>query len=1026
MGKTYIKTIIREIKQSFGRFLAIFSIVALGVGFLAGLLAATPNMKTSVDHYYETHNMTDIFIKSNLGLTEDDFKEVAKVKEVGHIMPAYVTDELTETNEGELYTTRIFGLPLGELSKKESRFINRLELVKGRMPRADNECLVERSGGYVSEMEIGTSLAIIKEDEDETDKLEDTYNETKFTVVGVVSNPFYFSKEREPSSVGDGRLGAIIYVNEKSYALDVYTDFYIRVLGSGQLPSFTDEYEDYTEEIVKKVEKVGKVRSKIRYNEVIEEANDKLNDAKDEFDLAKKKAYTELDDAFKELQKGQVEIIDAQADLFAAKDKIVESELSLEKEKTTYESQIKTQEAEFSKGESELAQARQSLLNAQSIIGMQAYNAGLNDIMAQESELQAGKSLLEAKKAEAQGEFARAQIQIDQAKRDLSQGESELKKAKEDLATGEVNYKKAKEEVEEELDDADFKITEAEEEIEDIKDGKWYVLDRNANVSYASFSANVEKVGAIAKVFPVFFLLVAALVALTTMTRMVEEGRTQIGTLKALGYTNAVIMSKYIIYCGVASLLGSIVGLVAGFQILPNVIWSTYKTMYRLPTLITEFNWPFAIVASIAAIGSTLGATVSAANMALKEKPATLMLPRAPKAGKRIFLERITFIWSRMKFTYKATARNLIRYKKHFYMTVIGISGCTALIVAGFGLRDSISDIANTQFDQILKYDLIIETDDTNKSDKVLEDFLGNPDKVKDHMTLFSKQGKVFLEEESYATTIMVPEEATKLKKFINLRERKGHQPVTFNESSVVVTEKLAETLNLKIGDYFTLENGDDQKAKFVLTGITENYVGSYVYINKGAYNKAFDEELSYDTLLIKSLITNAPEQDRTLVEVLSGDTTLSAEFMSQTKETYDNLLESINFIVIVLILAAGGLAIIVLYNLTNINIEERRKELATLKVLGFHNREVAAYIYRETSILSIIGTGVGLGLGTLLHGFIVKIGESIDLMFGRNISVLSFALSAIITLMFSGIVDLIMYKKLKNIEMVDSMKAID
>ena len=1025
MGKTYIKTIIREVKQSFGRFFAIFAIVALGVGFLAGLLAATPNMKTTVAQYYKDHNMADIFIKSNLGLTEEDFKEVSKIKEVEHIMPAYVTDELMETGDQELFTSRIYGLPLGELSKRNSQFINRLELVKGRMPKAHNECVVERSGGYVSEMALGTILTITQEDEDKEDELEDTYKQTEFTVVGVVSNPFYFSNEREPSSVGDGRVGAIIYVNEESYALDVYTDFYIRVLGSGQIPSFTDEYEDHTEAIVKKIEKVAKRRSKIRYKEVIEEASDQLNDAKDDYDDAKKKAYDQLDLAVKDIQKGQADIIAAQADVVFAKNKILGSELELEKEKLAYEKQIKSQETEFERGESELAQARQALISAQALIGIQAYNAGLSDILAKESEILAGKTRLEANKVEAQESFSRAQFQIDQAKNDINEGESDLKKAKEDLLNGEVNYKRAKEEVEEALEDADFKITEAEEKIEDIKDGKWYVLDRNSNISHASFAANVEKVGAIAKVFPVFFLLVAALVALTTMTRMVEEGRTQIGTLKALGYTNAVIMSKYIIYCGIASLLGSIIGLVAGFQILPNVIWSTYKTMYRLPALITEFNWGFAIISSVAAIGSTLAATFLAANVALKEKPASLMVARAPKAGKRIFLERITFVWSRMKFTYKATARNLIRYKKHFYMTVIGISGCTALIVAGFGLRDSIGDIANTQFEEILKYDLIVKTDDTNKSDKVLEDFLNEPEKVKDHIKLFSEAGKVYLENESFATTIMVAEESTRLKKFINLRDRKSKNPITFNESSVVVTEKLAETLSIKVGDTFTLENGDGQKAKFVLTGITENYVGSYAYINKAAYAKAFDEVFSYDTLLIKTLIARTA-QDTALVEVLSADTTLSAEFMSQTKETYDNLLESINFIVIVLILAAGGLAIIVLYNLTNINIDERRKELATLKVLGFHNKEVAAYIYRETSILSLIGTGLGLFLGALLHTFIVKIGESVDLMFGRNISVMSFVLSALITLMFSGIVDVIMYKKLKNIEMVDSMKAID
>lgn len=1026
MAKTYIKTIIREIWQSFGRFFAIFAIVALGVGFLAGLLATTPNMKLSVDQYYEEHNMTDIFIKSNLGLTKDDLKEVSKVKEVEYIMPVYVTDVLTGTSDNELLTSRIYGLPFESLNSKDSKFINQLELIEGRMPRKNNECLVERSGAYISEIPIGTSLTITEEDDETKEELEDTYNNTEFIVVGIVANPFYISNEREISSKGDGRLGAIIYLNEGNYALDVYTDFYIRVLGSGELASFTDEYERYTEEIVDKIEKIGKARSKIRYKDVMQEANDKLNDAKDEYDLGKKRAYEELDDAKQKLQEGQASIIVAQAGLSNAKSQLANSEFELSKEKIEYEKQIKSQEAEFKQGEIELGQARQSLINAQSIIGVQAYSAGLMEIIAKESDILLAKDLLESKKAEAEAKFAEAQSRINQAKLDIDKAESELQKAKEDLVSGEVNYQKAKKEVEKELDDADFKITEAEEAIEDIIEAKWYVLDRNSNISYASFSANVEKVGAIAKVFPIFFLLVAALVALTTMTRMVEEGRTQIGTLKALGYTKGVIMSKYIIYCGIASLSGSLFGLVTGFKILPMLIWRTYETMYQLPPLITSFSWPFAIISSVLAIASTMGATILAAHHALKEKPATLMLPRAPKAGKRIFLENITFIWSRMRFTYKATARNLIRYKKHFFMTVIGISGCTALIVAGFGVRDSIMDIANTQFEQIYQYNLIIETDDSNKNDEILGDFLNNPAKVKDYMMLLSENGNVYKGDESFSISIMVPKESTQLKSFINLRSRKDHAPITFNNLSVIVTEKLAETLDIKIGDSFIFENADDQKAEFVLTGITENYVGSYAYINKADFAKAFHEDLSYDTIMIKTLITKETEQDVALVEVLGGETVLSAEFLSQTKETYDNLLESINFIVFVLILAAGGLAIIVLYNLTNINIDERRKELATLKVLGFHNKEVAAYIYRETAILSIIGTGVGLFLGSLLHGFIIKVGESVDLMFGRSISVSSFILSALITLLFSAVVDLIMYKKLKSIEMVDSMKAID
>lgn len=422
MGKTYIKTIIREIKQSFGRFFAIFAIVALGVGFLAGLLVSTPNMKESVDQYYEQNNMTDIFIKSNLGLTKDDFKEISKIKEVEHIMPAYVTDSLMKKNDTEVLTTRIYGLPLETLKAKDSQFINRLELVKGRMPRSSNECVVETSGVYLAEIEIGETLTIYEEDEEKEDEIEDTYETTKYTVVGIVSNPFYFSTEREPSSKGDGRVGAIVYVSEDSYALDVYTDFYIRVLGTGLLPSFTDGYEIYVEDVVKGIEKIGKVRSRIRYKEVIEEANDKLNDAKDDYKEAKKEAYQQLEDALKEIQSSQVNIIAAESELLDARMKLSNSDFELSKEKSDYQNKMSTQEAEFRRAETELYNARQSLINAQTMIGIDAYNRGMSDLLIKESEILSGKLLLEMKKSEAEDKFADAQVQIEKARQDIESG----------------------------------------------------------------------------------------------------------------------------------------------------------------------------------------------------------------------------------------------------------------------------------------------------------------------------------------------------------------------------------------------------------------------------------------------------------------------------------------------------------------------------------------------------------------------------------------------------------------------------
>lgn len=826
MNRTYFKIISSEIKKSFGRFIAIFAIVALGIGFLAGLLMATPDMHASVDALYDKNDMADIFIKSTTGLTGADIKAVSAMKEVKQIMPAYVTDTLMSTTGNDVLATRVYGLPLKNLENTSDTvttdsnpFVNRLVIVEGRMPQESNECLVEQSGGYLPDIAIGTTLTLSDENDD-YENIGDIYNTKSYEVVGIVSNPFYFSMERESVSIGSGRLGAIIYVDESSYSLEVYTDLYITVTGASDMTAFTNKYETYIDDVVKKIEDTGKTRS-----------------------------ATEMP--------------------------------------------------------------------------------------------------------------------------------------------------------------------------------KWYVLDRSSNVSYVSFSENSKKVAAIATVFPIFFLLIASLIALTTMTRMVEEERTQIGTLKALGYSKSIIMYKYIAYCGTASFLGSIIGLAAGFALLPGIIWNAYSFSYHLPAFIAQFNISFALIATALAIISTAGATVFACYNALKEKPASLMLPRAPKAGKRIFLERIKFIWTKLKFSHKATARNIIRNKKHFFLTVIGIAGCTALILTGFGLRDSVGSIANTQFNKIIQYNLAIEKKDASDSDSI-KAFLDDPLIVKSYLEISNESGHAINRDENIETSVYVPKDPSKINEYILLNNRISGNRIVFGDNAVVVTEKLASALKIKTGSTFKIENTDGNTSDFVLTGITENYVGSLIYIHPAEYTRAFGSVKSYGTYLVKSLISSSADQDAFLTSIIASGDISNAEFITQTRKSYDDLLSTMDFVVLVLIFAAGALAVIVLYNLTNININERRKELATLRVLGFHNKEVGAYIFRETSILTIIGAGAGLLLGVLLHFFVITRAESTDLMFGRNLSVMSFILSAVFTFLFSIIVNLIMYKKLKKIEMVDSMKAIE
>lgn len=654
-----------------------------------------------------------------------------------------------------------------------------------------------------------------------------------------------------------------------------------------------------------------------------------------------------------------------------------------------------------------------------------------------EAQLASGRALLSTSTAQAAEEFAKAEQTLADARREYADGQTELTDAAQQLADGEREYAEAKADAdaqladaaqeladaEVELADAKIEIDDAQKEIDELKLPEWYVLSRESNVSYVSFFSNVQKVDAIAKIFPLFFFLVAALVALTTMTRMVEEERLQIGTLKALGYARGAIMWKYMFYALAASVLGSVIGLAVGIFLFPSVIWNAYTMMYTLPQLHCRFIPSIAITSALAAIGCTLAATLNACWSTLHETPARLMLPKAPKAGKRIFLEHIGFIWKRMKFTHKVTARNLMRYKKRFFMTVIGIAGCTGLLVTGFGLHDSISDIVNKQFDELFLYNLTISLseDETAQSAGVTQALAEHGES--EYLTVHQEQSSNRYENMTFNTHIFVPQDSADFAQFICLRDRKTGEPVAFSETGVVITEKMSERTGYGVGDTFLLENNDGDKGEFTIAGVAENYVENYVYMSAETYERAYGEAPDFASVVAR-VGTEKEHRDELSTALLVLDGVSGVSFTDDLKESFSSMMQKIDTIVVVLILSAAALAFVVLYNLTNINITEREKEIATIKVLGFFDREVSAYVYRESLMLSLIGTMMGLVLGIFLHAFVIQNVEVDAVMFGRDIRAISFVYSAALTMLFSVIVNLVMYGKLRRISMVESMKA--
>ena len=555
----------------------------------------------------------------------------------------------------------------------------------------------------------------------------------------------------------------------------------------------------------------------------------------------------------------------------------------------------------------------------------------------------------------------------------------------------------------------------------------WYVLSRKENASYVEYGSDAERIGAIGKVFPIIFFLVAALVALTTMTRMVEEERNQIGTLKAMGYSSFSISAKYFWYALLASGLGSLLGLLAGQKVLPTIIMSAYKTLYQyLPHMLTPVSIWFSLYAVLAAIACTTLATAVACYKELLMMPAELMRPQSPKPGKRVLLERVGFIWKRLDFTGKATIRNLFRYKKRLFMTLFGIAGSTALLLVGFGVRDAILKVKTTQYTEIIKYDAEVAVDEEKNLDWEVEKALGEDDRITEWLAVQKSNVVVFANGEKQEISLIVPKNLSKFGNYIALRERRNGKKIQLSENGIVITEKLARLLDVKKGDSLKIQEGDLLSKKVMVDGITENYFLNYVYSSKEYYAKAMKTEPVFMDFWIHLKDQSESSRDQFGSDYLKYSSVQGVEFTQKANEKIADMLKTMDGVIWVLVASAGLLALVVLYNLNNINVTERKRELSTLKVLGFFDREVSAYLLRENVILTLMGILLGYVFGFLLTRFVVSTAEVDVLMFGRQIRLISYLFSGFITFFFTACVNIIMHFSLKRIHMLESLKSVE
>lgn len=717
----------------------------------------------------------------------------------------------------------------------------------------------------------------------------------------------------------------------------------------------------------------------------------------------------QLNEGQEELDKGKKELETKKAELSAAKEEIAANQATLD----DGQSQLDSARAQLSSGRQQLEE-KQAQLNA----GQAEIQANTEKLTSSQAELDAN----EQKLLDGEKEIRENEQKLKDAKKDLED-------AKKKLSDGKKEYQDGKKEADDKIAEAQQKIEDAQKEVDDIETPEWILSDRNDLPEYSDFGDNAERLKNIGKVFPMIFFLVAALISLTTMTRMVEEQRTQIGTMKALGYGKASIASKYLSYAFLATVGGSIAGVLFGEKVLPFIIIQAYGIMYWNigDHMQLDYELQYALIASGAAVICTMGATLFSCAKTLAETPASLMRPPAPKEGKRILIERISFIWKHLSFSWKSSMRNLFRYKKRLFMTIFGIAGSMGLMLVGFGLYDSIMDIAILQYDQIQHYDAMVINDEdaTDSQEKDLLKFLDGNSEI-DHYTRVQLTKMTAPKEKgSVSIYVYVPENTENFKDDVTLRDRKSHEQYELTDDGAVICEKTASLIGVKTGDEITLEK-DNRKYKVKITAVTENYMGHYVYMTPPCYEKTFGEKPEYSST-VYTMKEDAESDLETLGNaILKYPAALSISYTSSTAGQVERMLGSLGAVIWVLIISAGMLAFVVLYNLNNINITERQRELATLKVLGFYDGEVSQYVFRENVLLSFIGILAGAVFGIFLHRYVITTVEVDAVMFGRNIKPISFVYSGLITFGFSMFVNMVMHFKLKKIDMVESLKSVE
>lgn len=983
--KLLFKNTFKKIIKSFGRFLSIMFIIALGISVFMGLHESTASMLYTADDYYDENNLMDFKITSTHGITEDDIISLKSLSNAKLVIPSYSIDVISN---GE--SIRIHAL---------EEDINNVTLISGRMPKNNKECLADSS-----KYKLKDTITF------EADNLSDILSVSQCKVVGLVKSVLYVRDEKGISNVGNGKLISFIFINKEAFVSDYYTEVYITAKDSKESSSYYDEYEETITPLKDELEKLKPIRETIRYEEILKEANNeilkikkeietkintsldelqevkqKLDDGKKELEINKKATLKELETKKTELDNGKNTILETLKNLEMTEEELDANILNLS---NTIDS-LKENLSFFEEGTEEY-----NNLNAQILELENNYNL-LISLQTNLNNLNEGLDTLEENK-----ELFQKKILEEEAA----------------LEKGYNSYEEGLQEIEEARNEADQKIKEANKELDEIEKPIWYLLDRTDNSGYISYKEDIVKVDAIAKILPIFFIIVVALMVLNTLTRLIEEERTEMGILLSNGFSKTNIVSSYLLYVLTAGLIGIIIGLTVGYSIIPQVIYSVFLARYYVPKLITIVSpIPFSLVISIT-IFIMLIITIAACRKELRDVPATLLRPKPPKTGKKIFIEKFKFIWDKLNFMSKTTIRNLFRYKKRIIMTVLGIAGCTSLLIAAMGINDSINTISKLQYNEIIKYDamFILKKDTQTISNKLTNLF--NENGIVNPLLIYQNAYTFSFENKTEDVYLVAPSDVINFNNYVNLTSTITDKKISIPNDGVIITKQMADHLHAKVGDTINIRNSDNELFVVYVADITYNYVSHYIYMSKNYYKEVFKEDIAYN-----SVIANGKMSEDI---ILSDYNILTINYTNDIIKTFDSFVTGLNKIIIMIVMLACFLAFVVLYNLSIINLSERKREIATFKVLGFYDKEISVYVYRETLVLTFLGIIFGLVLGKYLHRFIIATAETDNIVFLRKISPLSYLFSALITIFFTVVVQLIINKSLKKIDMIDSLKS--